>query len=309
MFDPLNTGSWIKDDKITGTERLADCPSLIDPGDIGTPTYFVSHAWSAHAPPLPYTHVQVSLAPLLISHGPSFRRSPFAKLLDTVFSFLRNAPEETTVWVDVVAINQHQDTRPDANAADVAAFERTLKICTAGTIVVVDMPTCSPASRAWCLYEWDHTVKYHGLDGLHLEGMSLEDRDRIVREIDVEQAECFMPADKDMILAKIAEHHGSAAAFNTALKLQLLLEPISHEVRWHALYTLPPMGVCPSLPFPPQADLTQLARRSEGTAWTLGPVEAWLQGEGPRALCIEAGAGEGKSTISAALLRRWGGPP
>ena len=39
------THRWIKDASVTGAERLADCPGLIDPSDIGKPTYFISHAW------------------------------------------------------------------------------------------------------------------------------------------------------------------------------------------------------------------------------------------------------------------------
>ena len=220
---------WVKDAAVTGVDRLIDCPDFIDPKDIGVPTYFVSHAW----------------------------KSPLVKLIDTVLDFLRDAPEDTCVWIDVLAINQHRDTRPEANKADVAAFEHTLEICTAGTIVVVYMATCDPATRGWCLYEWDHTVTFHGLDGLHLEGMSAEDRSAIVREIDVERAECFDPADNVMILAKITKHHGSPAAFNAALKLQLLLSPLSYKV-----------------------DREQLLERSAGTEWDFSPVRDWLDSAG-----------------------------
>jgi hypothetical protein len=242
----------VKDAAVTGVERLIDCPNIIDAKDVGVPTYFVSHAW----------------------------KSPMVKLIDTVLDFLRDASDDTCVWIDVLAINQHSDTKPEMNKADVAAFEQTLKICTAGTIVIVDMLTCSPATRGWCLFEWDHTVMYNGLDGLHLVGMSAEDRGAIVREIDVERAVCYDPADKAMIMAKITEHHRSPADFNTALKLQLLLSPLSFKV-----------------------DREQLSKRSAGTQWDFSLVRGWLDCPGaPRALCIVAGAGTGKSTITAALL-------
>ena len=220
---------WVKDAAVTGVERLIDCPAFIDAKDIGDPTYFVSHAW----------------------------KSPLVKLIDTVLDFLRDAPDDTCVWIDVLAINQHRDTRPEVNKADVAAFEHTLKICIAGTIVIVDMLTCSPATRSWCLFEWDHTVLFHGLDGLHLVGMSAKERSAIVREINVERAECFDPADNVMILDKITKHHGSPAAFNAALKLQLLLSPLSYKV-----------------------DREHLLARSAGTLWDFSPVQDWLGSAG-----------------------------
>ena len=81
-------------------------------------------------------------------------------------SYLSVADDRTCVWIDVLAINQHSSS-PE-NAADVAAFESVLQGCTGGTIVVIDMAKCNPATRSWCLYEWDHTLLYHGPDGLHV---------------------------------------------------------------------------------------------------------------------------------------------
>ena len=51
-----------------------------------------------------------------------------------------------------VAINQHGDTNAAQNKADVRAFTSVLKQCSAGTIVVVDMARCNPATRSWCIY-------------------------------------------------------------------------------------------------------------------------------------------------------------
>ena len=54
-----------------------------------------------------------------------------------------------------------------------------------------------------------------------------------------------------------------------------------------------------------QVDTDQLSRRSKGTPWRWDKVEAWLDAEGgttaPRTMCVLAGAGTGKSTISAAI--------
>ena len=94
----------------------------------------------------------------------------FAQLVRAVKQHLRNAPDHTRVWIDCFAVNQHQDTMPDANKADVASFEATIKQCHGGTIVVVDMKLCNPASRGWCLYEWNHTVMHHSIKALQFVG-------------------------------------------------------------------------------------------------------------------------------------------
>ena len=69
---------WVKDTAVTGDRRLADCPDLVDPADVGVPNYFISHAWKA----------------------------TFAKLVKTVFDFLCNASESTRVWIDCVVSDE-----------------------------------------------------------------------------------------------------------------------------------------------------------------------------------------------------------
>jgi hypothetical protein len=52
-----------------------------------------------------------------------------------------------------------------------------------------------------------------------------------------------------------------------------------------------------------KVDLEQLSRRSQGTEWDFSQVRAWLADPSQgRALCLLAGAGTGKSTVSAALV-------
>ncbi len=161
--------------------------------------------------------------------------------------------------------------------------------------------------------------------------MSLEPSQRslVVNTLDVETAQTQFPDDKAMILADVMALHGSTAAFNHKLRLQLLLEPLNYSV-----------------------DLRRLLQRAEGsssssssgTEWSFRAVEEWLREEGDtasggggvagaavspegagcegasgsgggagsgsssqgglasRALVVVAGAGEGKSTISAALV-------
>ena len=85
------------------------------------------------------------------------------------------------------------------------------------------------------------------------------------------------------IIGDVISQHGSTEAFNAKLKLQLILDPLSYKV-----------------------DLQSLLERSRGTVWDFSSVDQWLAqcddlGRGAQALCLSAGAGEGKSSISATL--------
>ena len=111
-------------------------------------------------------------------------------------------------------------------------------------------------------------------------GMTSQDLGAIIKEIDVEKANCWSPGDKTDILDKIRKHHGSTDAFNEKLRLQLMLNPVSYKI-----------------------DLEQLGKRSKGTSWDFTKVEEWLAGSS-RCLCIMGGAGTGKSTLSAALSKQ-----
>ncbi|GFR51163.1 hypothetical protein Agub_g13520, partial [Astrephomene gubernaculifera] len=232
--------------------------------DVGVPQYFISHAWS----------------------------NSIELLFRKVFDFLSSADECTRVWLDVLAVCQHEDMPPHRH--DIAAFADVVAACSGGTLVVMDLTRCNPSTRAWCIFEWAHTLAAHGPDGLHMQLAPLE-RAAVFRDLDVERAECFRAADKEMIMREVRRQHGSSAAFNSKLKLQLLLEPLSYRV-----------------------DLRRLQQRSRDTEWQWGPVEEWMQGGGvagggggggSRALCVVSGAGEGKSTISAELIRRLTPPP
>ena len=57
--------------------------------DASVPEYFISHAWQGR----------------------------FIKLIDGVLSMLRNASDDTAVWLDILAVNQHTDTCLDINNA------------------------------------------------------------------------------------------------------------------------------------------------------------------------------------------------
>ena len=170
---------WVKLAEVTGTDRFADCASLVDLEEVGLPAYFVSHAWKGR----------------------------FARLVKAVKNHLRNAPDHTRVWIDCFAVNQHQDTMPDVNKADVASFDATIQQCRGGTIVVVDMERCNPASRGWCLYEWDNTVLPWS-QGLVMVGMTSKIAN-IVASVDIAHAECFNKAELAMIHSNIIRNYGS----------------------------------------------------------------------------------------------------
>eukprot|EP00854_Cymbomonas_tetramitiformis_P025091 gene25091-30617_t len=154
--------------------RLVDLPEYVAAESVGRPSYFISHAW----------------------------KGAFATLLNRVLNFLVSASDETRVWVDVFAVNQHREPLHQQNRQDVMAFKDVVEHCV-GTIVVVDIARMNPAMRAWCVYEWDATIWHHGSDALQML-MSEEDRVEIVSSIDIEEAQCFHPGDKAMILQR---HH------------------------------------------------------------------------------------------------------
>ena len=135
-FEDLTTThvvyQWVKDKSVTADKRLVDCPDalpgLFDCSDVGQPTYFISHAW----------------------------KGSFKKLMTEVLAFLTNASETNTyVWMDMWAVNQHDHTEEAQrqNKADVGAFDDVVRICKAGTVVVVDAKRCNPSSRLWCIFE------------------------------------------------------------------------------------------------------------------------------------------------------------
>eukprot|EP00798_Chlamydomonas_sp_ICE-L_P028728 gene28728-31904_t len=171
---------WVRNVNVTGRKRLAEVGSIIKQEDIGHPTYFISHGWN----------------------------TSLGKLFDTIEGYLSNASEETCVWLDFVAVNQHKGT-PEF-ASDISCFVDIIRQCGGGTIVIVDMsePRLDPSHQ----------------------GLSTDDRVTMVSRINVDEAESEMPEDKIMILDKIRAHHGSTELFNIALQTQLMLRPLSYRV-------------------------------------------------------------------------------
>jgi hypothetical protein len=130
----------------------------------------------------------------------------------------------------------------------VGSFKATLGLCV-GTIVVVDLPRCNPASQRWCLYEWDKTITLLGLEALHFVEVSEYDLNKIVGGVSVVTAKCTLEQDIELIQKEVKENPDSLRAFDDALKLVLLFAPTSYKL-----------------------DLEQLHLRSKDTSWKFDAV-------------------------------------
>lgn len=99
--------------------------------------------------------------------------------------------------------------------------------------------------------------------------------------IDVSKAGCFDAAARQLIVREIERQHGSLDAFTIFLKLRLLLMPLTYERDVEAL----------------------LARSRDSFRFPLLRAGLSELHPAPGVLCVAAGSGEGKSTLSAALTR------
>lgn len=188
--------TWVKDSRQTpGRCRLLDNPKVVDPMDVGRPTYYVSCPW----------------------------RSSVAKFFETLEGFLAlannasNSSDTTYVWVDWLAINPHQDGVHHKD--DVAAFNDTLQVCKQGTLAIVDMARINPFARAWTLYEWTWTMFLHGPTKVQFLGMDANDLENAMEQVDViETATCFSTKEREAIFEEIKRHHGSIGEFKSKVR-------------------------------------------------------------------------------------------
>ncbi|EFJ40133.1 hypothetical protein VOLCADRAFT_100103 [Volvox carteri f. nagariensis] len=258
---------WVME--ITGSRqcRLLEVSDLVDANDVAPPTYFVSHAWQNRAGLL----FESVLGHYLLAG--SLADEPQA------------AAAEVAVWIDILVVNQHDGT--EGRRLDLAAVEDVVRACSGGTIAVTDLAAgVNPAARAWVLYEWATTLTVHGPEALHVQ-LDPYERSSIIGALDVRQASCKSVADKATIHSAIAASYGSVEAFNTRLRLQLLLQPLSYREDLRR-------------PPPPAAAATLRPQ------WDLSPIRSWLEGgEGEsRVLCLLGGPGEGKTSLCATLCDR-----
>lgn len=77
------------------------------------------------------------------------------------------------------------------------------------TLLILHTFSHPPPHTARCVYEWHHTLAFHGPDGLHMHGMTAEQRSEIINNIDVAKASCEYESDHAMIKHNIICHHGA----------------------------------------------------------------------------------------------------
>ncbi|XRB20426.1 EF-hand domain-containing protein [Pseudoscourfieldia marina] len=221
---------------------------------VSAPTYFISHAWN----------------------------STFVDLVESVKGALAGAAQnDTYVWLDIFAINQ-DDTGGVFSAMKELDDGRTLAgtIATSrATLVVLDKVRVIPLTRLWCLYEIGSTPPQKLQLVTH--GFSENDVSQHIRNIDAETAQCFSPADKEMIHGEITGKFGFASMkhFTKELKLRFMLRPMSYE-----------------------SDLQALRERGQSNEYQLEDLRAHVTSTGGRLACVVGGPGEGKSSVAAAAL-------
>jgi hypothetical protein len=135
-----------------------------------------------------------------------------------------------------------------------------------------------PLTRLWCLYEIGFTPPAKLVLLTH--GFSAADIAASFRGVDVKSAKCSESSDENMIREHIHVRFGSLDAFELQLRLRLLLRPTSYE-----------------------ADCTALLAGNDDS-WRFEALRDHVGADassGHRVACVVAGAGAGKSTLSAAL--------
>ncbi|GIL56284.1 hypothetical protein Vafri_11626 [Volvox africanus] len=296
---------WVAETTSGQRCRLLEAAGIVDPCDVAPPVYFISHCWQNRAALL----FESVLGHYLLGgrDADSDADAGITASEDGLTAVSPAAP--VTVWIDLLAVNQHEGT--EERRLDLAAVQDVVRACSGGTIAITDLAAgVNPASRAWILYEWATSLATHGLDALHIQ-LDPYERSSIIGGLDIRQASCKNVADKAMIQAAIAASYGSSEAFNTQLRLQLLLQPLSYREDLRRRALPPPAAAASSgrsrlgmsLPQPAAAAPPSPTTRLASTGWDFSPVRSWLDAgeEGSRVLCLLGGSGEGKSTLCAAL--------
>ena len=197
--------------------------------------------------------------------------------------------------LDIFAINQHD---PGSELHNGGALARTIELA-AETLVVLDPHTPAfPLQRLWCLYEMGSCPAAKLM--LLTPGFSEKTLFSVFSSINVETAACFNKDSEKMIKEHIVKNNASLLEFEKLLKLRLLLKPTSCALSpaRTPLALLTPSGS-------DELDCKALLANSQDEQWAFEQLRAFACCEEgvPRLVCIAGGAGEGKSTIAAAIYQ------
>ena len=200
----------------------------------------------------------------------------FSALVDRLAEYFAGAREEDVfVWLDIFAINQ-KEGRAMAELDDGRTLAETIET-SSGCLVVLDAALL-PVQRLWCLYEIGSCPE-DKLELLAPAGMPDAAIAQARGRIDAESANCFSPADKEMIERHIQAQMGSLRELTERLQLRFTLTPLGYTADIHALNE----------------------RRRNAPLKELDKYTRFAGAMPGLAAVICGGAGEGKSTIAAAL--------
>ena len=199
---------WIlQHESVRRGKSLVECPDLVDPKDLGPPSYYVIHTWDAS----------------------------FSSLINTIDSFLSSKGSNIRVWIDFISLpltkmhsRSFHQRQEDTRAA--------ISISRCGAIVALDS-VCMPFTQAWCLHEMDLVIRSHGPDSIHLPLLSHGPTSspdhpllqKIIESIDLATSAATKDDHLEGIKQMAKNNHGSISAFSSSLRLHLLMRPISHK--------------------------------------------------------------------------------
>lgn len=173
---------YARNKDLTGKLRLVDS-SLIKRELVVEPDFFVSHSG----------------------------KGSFYRLVSLIDSYLTSigASPDTGLWINFISSNQHfyegEDDKWSVNQhyLDTRALQATLKICSKGTIVVMDETDVSASS----LNEWDWSMEYNGTSSLHFVGMDPDFIRQVIGQVDPEKSLAATEDERDRIVADIQRHN------------------------------------------------------------------------------------------------------
>eukprot|EP00854_Cymbomonas_tetramitiformis_P005258 gene5258-6392_t len=199
--------------------REAACRYIALPqmrGDVGRPTFFLSHMWAGQFSKL----LPLTLCEISIETG----------VLDMCVDLWKIKGCKN----DIFAINQHGGME-GAMGADLKLLQEVLRCTHQGTLLVMDHVHMNgidmlPIGRAWCIFEIWSTLHLRGEAFLHLEEGNLDPKvwSRVVGDLAIEHCYAWAPEDKDMILSSVRETIG-IPALNHRVKVLFILRPLFME--------------------------------------------------------------------------------